>query len=95
MFTKKQIKQEKFLKGFTNLIHFMFFLNSVNLTMEELKLLIFRYFNKETYERCAELIGKGYSKQNAEEKIKKILKKIKKQLQEIGRLEEFKFLLYT
>lgn len=65
-------------------LNFLFFIAPLDLTIEETKLLIWRFYNKETYQKCAELLGpskwnKRKSRQGAEGKIKNILIKIKKQ----------------
>jgi hypothetical protein len=66
-------------------LSFLNFIGPLNLNIEETKLLIWRFYNKETYDRCAELLGrtkyfKGriLSRQRIEQKIKAILKKLKK-----------------
>jgi hypothetical protein len=83
----------KFLEGFFDLANFISIFEGFNLTTEEMELLIFRFFKYETYERCAQLIGKKYTRQNVHEKIGRIIKTIRQQAQKQGRLKEFQFLL--
>ena len=83
----------KFVDGFSKLARFMFLLKDFDLSMEETKLLIWKFFNVLTYRECAEMVGRGYSKQNAQEKIKSALLKIKRQSFKQGNLENFKRLL--
>lgn len=91
-------RKEKFFNGLSELANFMAFIKDFNLSMEETRILIYRFLKNETYERVAQLLGptefskgRNTSKQNIEERTKAILKKI---FNEINREEKFKDYLY-
>jgi 6-pyruvoyltetrahydropterin/6-carboxytetrahydropterin synthase len=74
-------------------INFVALFKDFDLTTEEIELLVFRFLDKKTYEECAQLVERGYSRQNAAEKINSILFKIKKQAHLKGIYNDFKQLL--
>jgi len=102
----KKIKYGKgpeFFKRFSELANFLALFQGFDLTIEETELLIFKFFNGETYERVAQLVSRvdqegklinnQYTKQNAEEKLKYLFKRMNKQIGLDSKLQELKLLI--
>ena len=84
MKTKKLRLDKK--ESWGTFLGFFSLLNLFNLTDQEIKLLIWKFYNEETYDNCAKLLGKTnaskrnrLSRQRIEQLIKTALKKIYKQ----------------